>query len=229
VRAAAGCCEKKERKKESNCAPALVSPKAMGPRAAAGREALYAGDVRHVFMADAQCKVACEEHWLRTGLGHLRGLMVAIATFMADIICPHCVCCTLHRVCHVWQLLWTCTLVDERGCPYSSVSTNLEPVTHTVRRPPPHPQLRACAFKVVPSHSAAQLQQLLPFVGRFTATIIHQLAASGTCAPLEAYARDLPASDSRGNVRLETTGGHEQMWCAAVELAAACTWCHSIA
>ncbi len=95
--------------------------------------------------------------------------------------------------------------------PHHPASSAHQPGSELLCAPPP--QLRACAFKVLPRHSAAQLRCLLPFVGRFTAAIIHDLAASGTCAQLEAYKRDLPASDSRGNVRLETTG--EQVSAAA--------------
>ncbi len=67
-------------------------------------------------------------------------------------------------------------------------------------------QVRACAFKLLPSHSADQLQRLLPFVGRFTAGLMHELLATGSCAQLRAYLQDQPVKDSRGNVRLETTG-----------------------
>jgi hypothetical protein len=75
-------------------------------------------------------------------------------------------------------------------------------------------QVRACAFQLLPSHGAAQLQRLLPFVGRFTAGLIHELLATGSCAQLRAYLQDLPSKDSRGNVRLETTGAPPAACCS---------------
>eukprot|EP00879_Flechtneria_rotunda_P007485 GHRR01007852.1.p1 GENE.GHRR01007852.1~~GHRR01007852.1.p1 ORF type:complete len:793 (+),score=223.95 GHRR01007852.1:39-2417(+) len=66
--------------------------------------------------------------------------------------------------------------------------------------------VRGCSFPLTPDLSANQLQRLLPFVGSFTANIIHQLIATGICDPLIAFRQDLPARNARGDLRCGTEG-----------------------
>ena len=67
--------------------------------------------------------------------------------------------------------------------------------------------IRGCSFPVTAVLRPPQLQQLLPFVGAFTARIIHELASTGTSEQLEDFQADRPVTNSRGELRLGTEGG----------------------
>ncbi|KXZ44397.1 hypothetical protein GPECTOR_68g368 [Gonium pectorale] len=91
--------------------------------------------------------------------------------------------------------------------------------------------VRAAAFPINPDLPPERLQQLLPFVGPFTARVIHELAASvhaaaaagggaelaalARCGPLDAFRADQPARDSRGRLRRGTEGAStRRMFCS---------------
>lgn len=67
--------------------------------------------------------------------------------------------------------------------------------------------VRACAFKLTPAHTPAILQKKLPFVGKFTAEVLHALVSTGTAEQLEDFQADRPVSNSRGELRQGTEGG----------------------
>ncbi|KAF6250979.1 hypothetical protein COO60DRAFT_1705216 [Scenedesmus sp. NREL 46B-D3] len=67
--------------------------------------------------------------------------------------------------------------------------------------------VRGCCFPLSPALSPKRLQQLLPFVGAFTARTIHQLLTTGTCEQLGSFRANQPVRNSQGQPRPGTAGG----------------------